>query len=414
MATAKTTTKSSRKVLSQAAKARLEKERIEASKSKAEKLADSIKRRSPKSPQHNSVQRQIDAVEERTKETRVPSLVALEELEKQLAIEQAKKNNEYAITKATRAIVHHKLLTQATTIRDRLDKVTARQETKLVESLRDCYGIYLEIENLPNPEIFYSTLTEYFKAKLEPIQSNTPDESLLIRFMFTKKTRKQVSEYATVIRYAKSIQLAKNDFVNWYNTTTQTKILQKARNVGSGDRKDKIARARLVIQRWFDIQEQWPLGYFEYPEYLAAKQVHLPNDLILVICRGVRSFNRDLYFDPDDPSKTAVPQAQIAALQFIPPNIDIANDLVDRMARLIAGYVEEFEEKMDKNEARVWAGDLSHRLIEEELNAAFKANDRWADRMQASLATDQQAFQKQLKKVKTDRKKARQSLDQDE
>jgi hypothetical protein len=170
---------------------------------------------------------------------------------------------------------------------------------------------------------------------------------------------------------------------------------------------DMINRSRIALLRYFDIQEQWPLGQFDYPEYLAARQVHLPDDLIFVICRGVRKFNRDVYFDPEDPAATRVPMAEISALHFIPTNIDLTNDLITRIARQLVPYIDEIEEEITQKTEQVWAHDMSNLLMERELGAAYKSADRWADRMQASIAEDQIEFEAQRKKIQKLRNKAR-------
>jgi len=46
-------------------------------------------------------------------------------------------------------------------------------------------------------------------------------------------------------------------------------------------------------------------------------------------------------------------------------------------------------------------------LMERELGAAYRSADRWADRMQAAIAEDQQAFEQQRRKIQKMRNKAR-------
>jgi hypothetical protein len=164
-----------------------------------------------------------------------------------------------------------------------MEALARRETVKFHEALRDCYGIYEHIQSSPEPYAFYDVLRDYFRMQ-GSVQSNSPDEGLLIRFVFTKKSKKQISEYATVIRYALQTKVSKADFIKWYTTTTQTRILQKARKDGNAQLNERLARARVLLQRYFDIREQWPLGEFDYPAMLAGKQVHLPDDLIIVIC----------------------------------------------------------------------------------------------------------------------------------
>ncbi len=412
--TAKTTAKKQKKALSKAALQRLELERQEAAKSKVEKLAESIKRRSTVSGKHDSVVTQVDTVKKRNAPVKKAKLNPIKKVKQQAPMPRG---DEYAIQEARnaeRSKQFQRLFKQAETIRNRLDKIGNREATKLHEGLRDCYGIYEFVENHNDPDIFYNTIKAYYQATLIKIQSNTPDEGLLARFIFpmrkdedNKRYNKRISEYGTVIRYARETGVAKKDFIKWYTGTTQTRILEKARKSATSDNKDKLARAKIALLRYFDIREEKPLGHFDYPEFLAAKQVHLPDDLIFVICRGVRKFNRDVHFDPENPAATRVPMAEISALHFIPPNVDLINDIITRVARELVPNIDDIEKQIEDKTEEVWAHDMTGLLMERELGAAYKSADRWADRMQAAMAEDQVAFEAKRRKIQKLRNKAR-------
>ena len=375
--------------------------------SESEIKALAIKARGGTSAKHNTVQDKLQQLA--SKKPKKPT-IKVRPLEKHAQASKSTAESEYEKfleQLADRDRHHHQLLKQAELIRTRLEQLSDREKTKISEALRDCYGIYEFIENSPEPWTFYEQLRSYFKVKMERIQSNTPDEALLVRFIFSRKTTKQISEYATVIRYARETHIAKKDFVRWYTETTQTRILAAARKSGTTDYKERLARARILLLRYFDLREQWPLGTFEYPMQLAEKQMHLPGDLIFVICRGINKFNRDVIFDPKGSVATRVPMAQISALHFIPNNIDLANDIIDRMARMIAPEVERFEREVDEHQEKVWANDLTNHLTERELGSSYKSADRWADRMQAAIAEDQISFVNQRKKIQKLRNKAR-------
>jgi hypothetical protein len=400
------TVKKQRKVLSQTAQQRLEKERLEAQKTRAQKLSESIKRRNASLSKHDTVAANLEAVEAAAKKEKNIKLQPLKKVRQKAPM---KRDSEFDVFQArikewSEEI--HRLLHQATTIKNRLEALARRETVKFHEALRDCYGIYEHIQSSPEPYAFYDVLRDYFRMQ-GSVQSNSPDEGLLIRFVFTKKSNKQISEYATVIRYALQTKVSKRDFIKWYTTTTQTRILQKARKDGNAQLNERLARARVLLQRYFDIREQWPLGEFDYPAMLAEKQVHLPDDLIIVICRGVRRFNRDVEFNGDSPSRSVVPLAAISALHFIPPTIDLANDIMDRIARYLEPRLEHFEEEIQQKTEQVWSNDMTNFLMERELGAAYRSADRWADRMQASLYEDQQAFEQARKKIQKLRNKAR-------
>jgi hypothetical protein len=399
--------KKQRKVLSQAAQQRLEKERLEAQKTPVQKLSESIKRRrNSLLAKHDTVAKNLEAVDATAKKEKNIKLQPLKKVRQKVPI---KRDSEFELFQARlkeRSDEIHRLLHQATSIKNRMETLAQRETVKFHEALRDCYGIYEHIQSSPEPYAFYDVLRDYFRMQ-GSVQSNSPDEGLLIRFVFNKKSNKQISEYATVIRYALQTKVAKANFIKWYTTTTQTRILQKARKDGNAQLSERLARARVLLQQYFDIREQWPLGEFDYPLMFAEKQVHLPDDLIIVICRGVRRFNRDVEFDGDNPSRSAVPLAVISALHFIPPTIDLANDIMDRIARYLEPRLEHFEEEIQQKAEQVWSNDMASFLMERELGTAYRSADRWADRMQASLQEDQQVFERARKKIQKLRNTAR-------
>ena len=387
--------KQHKKVLSQAALKRLALERQEAAKTKTEKLAESIQNRNTLLSAHSSVVTNINAIKERN--TRQVT-ARLNKIAKVKEAEPINRDTEFDIFKARiqeRDLRHHHILKQAESIRNRLSKLSNRQTTKLQEGLRDCYGIYDFIEDSKDSWEFYELLKSYFKATLAKIQSNTPNEGLLVRFVFEQKTTKQISEYATVIRYAREINIAKKDFIKWYSETTQTRILAMARKQAHTSDEEKLRRARVLLLRYFDIQEEWPLGHFEYPATLAEKKVHLPDDLIFVIARGIRQCDRGSHI------------AAISALHFIPTIIDVSNDIVNRIARQLVPQLELFEKQIEEMSEQAWAHDMTNYLMERELGVAYKSADRWADRIQASIAEDQSEFEKKRKKVQKLRNETR-------
>lgn len=407
-AKAKSAVQKSKKVLSRAAMALQEKERLEAAKTKVEMIAEGIAKRNKAAAKHESVQRNLDAIAERKVKAPKVAVVPVPKVKEQKPMSRDTSHDIFMARNEERDRQHHILIKQAEGIRKRMQQISGRERTKLAEALRDCYGIFQYIEANREPWKFYELLRSYFKVSQDQrVQSNTPDECLLLRYVLTEKTKKQISEYGTVLRYALDNKIAKNDFVRWYTNTTQTKILALARNSNTASTRDRLIRARQLLLRYFDIREEWPLGVMEYPERLAAQQVHLPDDLIFVICRGVRRFDRGSQSDPTNPSQTQLPQAEVRALHFIPPVIDVTNDLVERLARFLVSRLEHFEDEINDVTGTIWANDMTSFLTECELGAAYKASDRWADRMQAAMAEDQIEFNAQRRSIQKLRKEKR-------
>jgi plasmid stabilization system protein ParE len=394
--------------LSRAAIARQEQEWQEAAKTKVEKVAEGIAKRNKAAAKHESVQRNLDAVAQRKAKAPKIDIAPVPKVKEQQPMSRETSYDIFMARTEERDKQHHLLLKQADGIKKRMQQITNRERTKLAEALRDCYGIFEHIEANREPWKFYELLRSYFKVSQDQrIQSNTPDECLLLRYVLTEKSKKQISEYGTVLRYALDNKIAKNDFVRWYTGTTQTKILAAARGSNTASTRDRLMRARQLLQRYFDIREESPLGVMEYPERLAARQVHLPDDLIFVICRGGRRFDRGSGFNPDDPSQNQLPQAEVRALHFIPPIIDVADEIVNRLARYIVPQLEKYEEEIAKKTQQVWANDLTSYLTESELGTAYNSADKWADRMQAAVAEDQQEFAAQRKKIQKIRNASR-------
>lgn len=402
------------KALGKMAMQRKEQERQEAIKSNAEKIAESLKRRSTIVGNHPSVMRQVSAVMQRNTQVKNVKLRPIKKIKQQAPMDRS---SEYAIFKARideRDKQFARLFKQAEEIRNRLEQISKRETVKFHEAFRDCYGIYEFIESSEDSYDFYENLRSYFKATLVSIQSNTPDEGLLTRFIFPRKSdddnkryNKRISEYGTVLRYARNTHVSKKDFIKWYVDTTQTRILSAARKSATADNKEKLERAKIVLLRYFDIREQWPLGHFDYPEFLANKQVHLPDELMFVVCRGVRKFNRDIYFDPENSDATSVSLAEISALHFIPPNISLVHDLISRLAAFLVPHIDQIEQEIDQKTEQVWADDMANILMERELGSAYKSADKWADRQQALMAEDQVAFEAKRKKIQKIRNKER-------
>lgn len=296
------------------------------------------------------------------------------------------------------------LVKKAEQIRQRMDHVASREGAKLAEGLRDCFGIYVSAEAHPDPEHVYDIFRSLLLSKGDRIQSNTKDEALLVKYVFSHKSRKQISEYATVIRYAKKIGVTKNHFIDWYKTTTLTKILEEARQTQPANSKENMNRALELLLRLFEVREQWPLGTFDYPQELANSQLHPKDNLIFAICRIGPRYHPDI---TDDTAETSKAQTEVRALHFIPPNVDVTNDLMNRLAKMLASRVDEFEKEVEVEEEKAWMGDLTNKLTEQELGQAYKSADRWADRMQASIAEDQEAFEKKRVKIRKLRKESR-------
>jgi hypothetical protein len=158
----KSTTKA-RKVLSQAATKRQEQERLEAQKSKTEKLAGSIERRSTVSSKHDSVTKNVDAVKAAAKKSKTFELRPVKKVRQKAPMPRGSEFEVFQAQMQQREQEIHRLLHQATVIKNRLENMARRETVKFHEALRDCYGIYQHIQSSPEPYAFYDVLRTYFK-----------------------------------------------------------------------------------------------------------------------------------------------------------------------------------------------------------------------------------------------------------
>lgn len=394
-----------KKVLSLAEKKRQEQQRIEAGKSKAEKLAESLKRKNILLGKHPTVADKVDGIKQRTKRPTSMKVNPVKKTKRQNPIRRDDYITEFNERIRLREEFNHRLLKQAEAIRHRYERESKRQKTKLYESLRDCYGIFEAVENSTDPDSFYAHIRSYLLCTEHKLQSNSTDEGLLVRFTFGKLSSKQISEYGTILRHARTTKISKDNFVEWLNKSTMTGALQSARSDVSNNRNERLDRARILLMKLFDLREEWPLGYFDYPEHLAAKQVHLPDDLMFVIARGVRNFERDIPSTLDGMKGHST--AKIAALHFIPPNVDLAIEMLDRLAKFVEPHLEQYEEELLEVQQSKWGDDLTHLLMERELGDSYKSADRWANRMQAAMAHDQVEFERKRRAIQKMRNKSR-------
>jgi hypothetical protein len=93
----KSTVKKQRKVLSQAAQQLLEKERLEAQKTRAQKLSESIKRRNASLAKHDTVAANLEAVEAAAKKEKNIKLAPLKKVRQKAPM---KRDSEFEVFQA--------------------------------------------------------------------------------------------------------------------------------------------------------------------------------------------------------------------------------------------------------------------------------------------------------------------------
>jgi hypothetical protein len=264
-------------------------------------------------------------------------------------------------------------------IRSGVIKSQIKYRDSLYKSLSGIYASYIDIENSDHSGKFYANLRGYLLDQDIRIQSNSTEVSLAIRYVYGSSIKpKTVNDYGNALLEACLQEVTPKEFLEWLKQTTISKASQQYQQrakVGLG-REALINRARILILRMMDVFETQPIATFEMPAWQAEKKVHAGSDLVFLVARGVRRFDRESHI------------ADIRVCFFIPPGIDFEHMVINRLARHIYNGVLDWEEQLEKVEEHVWAGDLYNYLSDKEAQAAEKSHTYWQERMAASMDLD--------------------------
>ena len=264
-------------------------------------------------------------------------------------------------------------------IKTGVNKARVKYRDSLYVSLSGIYASYIDIENSEHSGNFYSTLRGYLLDQDIRIQSNSTEISLVIRYVYGATIKpKLVNDYGNALLEACLQEIPAKDFLEWLKRTSiskASKLYQERSKVGLS-REALINRARILILRMMDVFEAKPVAAFEMPAWKAEKTVHAGSDLVFLVGRGVRRFDRGSHI------------ADIRVCFFIPPGIDFEHMVINRLAKHIYNGVLDWEEELEKVEEHVWAGDLYNYLSDKEAQAAEKSHLQWQERMAASMDTD--------------------------
>jgi hypothetical protein len=260
-------------------------------------------------------------------------------------------------------------------IKSGVNKARSKYRDSLYASLSGIYASYIDIENSEHSGNFYATLRGYLIDQDIRIQSNSTEISLVIRYVYGAFIKpKLVNDYGNALLEAFLQEIPPKDFLEWLKRTSiskASKLYQERSKVGLS-REALINRARILILRMLDVFETQPIAAFEMPAWTAEKKVHAGSDLVFLVGRGVRRFDRESHI------------ADIRVCFFIPPGIDFEHMVINRLAKHIYNSVLHWEEVLGKIEEQVWAGDLYNYLSDKEAQAAEKSHLQWQERMAAA------------------------------
>lgn len=277
-----------------------------------------------------------------------------------------------------------------------VSKLNSQYRDLLYGFLQEAYAVYKEAQSHELADSLFANVRGALLKLGIKIQSNTPDASLIVRLVFgADASAKSVSEYGKVMQAAEDRGVKSDKFAEWLKHETLTKVLadQRAIEAETETPKDRLDRARRVILRLMDIREAKPIITHSTTAYAAEKMLGRQYGLCVAIGHASRRMDRENFY------------ADVNLSMVLPVSLDFEIYIVDKLARYIVKYVEQYESKIDSLSESVWADQLYERLVaagDEEIEAT---NEYWSNRQQAQLYEDQQEFTRVVKEKKKNKNK---------
>ena len=271
--------------------------------------------------------------------------------------------------------------------RYKIQTVTQQYKKLMLNFLQEAYAVYREVEDYDFADQFYKNVRWQLHTAEIKVQSNTPDASLLIRYVCGNEfSTKSISEYSRVLEGAKNNNIAADAFVDWVKQKTMTKVIEDQRALENDKETyaDRLKRARLVILRLLEAREAHPIISQKSTAWAAEK--HLSGDgLWFGIGTALRRNDRESFY------------ADIIMTLILPPNVDLEIYIINHLAKSIVSTVEKWEVKIDELEERVWADELWEKVVSAGNEESVKRNTWWANKQQASRFEDESEFRDYLK-----------------
>lgn len=271
--------------------------------------------------------------------------------------------------------------------RYKIQTMTQQYKKLMLNFLQEAYAVYRDVEAHDFADQFYNNVRWQLNLAEIKVQSNTPDASLLIRYVCGNEfSTKSISEYSRVLEAAKHNDIAADAFVEWVKQKTMTKVIedQRALEKDKETYADRLKRARLVILRLLEAREAYPIISQQSTAWTA--QNHLSGDgLWFGIGTALRRNDRESFY------------ADIIMTLILPPNVDLEIYIINHLAKSIVSTVEKWEVKIDELEERVWADELWEKVVSAGNEESMKRNTWWANKQQASRFEDESEFRDYLK-----------------
>lgn len=238
--------------------------------------------------------------------------------------------------------------------KQRMEKLNDIHKNILGELLKEAFVVYSEAVKTDLGEDFFAALRYELYDKKIKIQKNTPNASLVIRYICGGEvSNKTISEYAKVLENAVHNKIKSGQFVEWLQRKTMTRVIQDQRAIDKNvdTRSEKMARARLVVMRLIEARETKPLHSWKTKEWDAQQQIS-ENGLWIGIGNATRAL---------DGSKQL--NANMNLVMMLPLNMEMEKRILNVYAETIVDDVEYWEKQIRKLEEKVWGEELWEKLV---------------------------------------------------
>jgi len=278
-----------------------------------------------------------------------------------------------------------------TTTKVRMEKLNKKYEDLLLVLLNEAYSVYSEVVKSDLADDFFSSLWNQLHKDGIKIQKNTPNASLVIRYICgTTISTKRVSNYAKVLEGADYNSIKPKQFVAWVQQKTMTRVIENQRNIENNveTRAEKMSRARAVIMRLIEARETKPIFSWTTTAWQAEKQIS-ERGLWIGIGNAHRILDGGSNFN-----------ASMNMTMMLPFNPEMERHILNIYAREIVDSVDYYEQQIKEMEDNLWADELWEKLVGAGYEESVKQDDYWSNRQQAGMYENQKEFIEEVVKPK--------------
>jgi hypothetical protein len=271
---------------------------------------------------------------------------------------------------------------------EKLKEIVERITTKLLD---EAYSVYSEVIKSELADDFFGALWNQLRKDGIKVQSNTPSASLVIRYICGPTiSTKTISNYAKVLEGADYNNIKTEQFIDWLNHKTMTRVIEDQRNIESNveTRAEKMARARILVMRIIEAREKIPEFSWTTTNWQAEQEIS-EQGLWIGIGNAYRILDGGHNFN-----------ASMNLILRLPINIEMERHILNIYAKTIVDAVDYWEEKMNGIDREVWADKLWEQIVSAGFEEADKSNEKWSNRQQAARYENQQEFNKFVKEKK--------------